>query len=108
MTSVTCLLWILQEYHIKRLEKSLDLEGCISLQNGLELALDSLKTVPAHGHREVVCLVAALNTCDPGNIHQSIKGLQVKSCIWFEVFVSFVNLHASIKWVMVKPVHAVS
>ena len=43
----------LQEAHIAKLKDALDAGGDASLQNGLDLAVASLKTVPPYGHREV-------------------------------------------------------
>lgn len=43
----------LQEGHIAKLREGLDAGGDASLQNGLELAVAALKTVPPYGHREV-------------------------------------------------------
>ncbi len=42
--------------------------GEFSLQNGLEVAGRSLGHQPRHGSREVVILVGALSTCDPGSV----------------------------------------
>lgn len=42
--------------------------GEFSLQNGLEVAGRSLGHQPRHGSREVVIIVGALSTCDPGNV----------------------------------------
>lgn len=61
------------------LGKTVDLEGGISLQNGLKLAQECLTRVPLHGHRELLCLVAALSTCDPGDVHETVKELKVSS-----------------------------
>lgn len=43
----------MQEAHIAKLKEALDAGGDASLQNGLDLAVASLKTVPPYGHREV-------------------------------------------------------
>lgn len=43
----------LQEAHIAKLKEALDAGGDASLQNGLDLAVAALKTVPPYGHREV-------------------------------------------------------
>ncbi|PSC68451.1 general transcription factor IIH subunit 2 [Micractinium conductrix] len=61
------------EAHVARLRANLDTGGDASLQNALDLAVDSLKSIPPYGHREVLFLFAALNTCDPGDIGASIK-----------------------------------
>lgn len=42
--------------------------GEFSLQNGLEVAGRSLGHQPRHGSREIVVLLGALSTCDPGNL----------------------------------------
>ena len=43
-----------QEAHIARLRANLDTGGDGSLQNGLDLAVDSLKAIPPYGHRCVL------------------------------------------------------
>jgi transcription initiation factor TFIIH subunit 2 len=42
--------------------------GEFSLQNGLEVAGRSLGHMPRHGSREVLIMVGALRTCDPGDV----------------------------------------
>jgi len=42
--------------------------GQFSLQNGLEVAGRSLGHMPKYGSREIVILVGALSTCDPGDV----------------------------------------
>ena len=42
-----------QEAHIARLQGSLDASGDASLQNAMNLAIESLKSIPPYGHREV-------------------------------------------------------
>lgn len=42
--------------------------GGFSLQNGLEVAGRSLGHMPRHGSREVLVIVGALSTCDPGDV----------------------------------------
>ena len=44
-----------------------------SLQNSLDLALHSLKHMPAHATREVVVIMSSLTTCDPGDISATIQ-----------------------------------
>lgn len=46
--------------------------GDASLQNGLELGLEMMAGVPPYGHRELLFLVAALSTVDPGRVQDSI------------------------------------
>lgn len=44
-----------------------------SLQNGLELALKSLKLLPSHASREILVLMGSLTTCDPTDINVTIE-----------------------------------
>lgn len=48
------------------------LVGEPSLQNGLEMALSSLKLLPSHASREVLVIMGSLTTCDPGDITTTI------------------------------------
>jgi transcription initiation factor TFIIH subunit 2 len=61
------------EAHIAKLRANLDTGGDASLQNALDLAVGSLSSIPPYGHREVIIMLAALSTCDPGDINASIK-----------------------------------
>ncbi|KAL6762870.1 Ssl1-like-domain-containing protein [Haematococcus lacustris] len=62
------------ESQIRRLEAAqLGAEGAASLQNALDMSVASLRNIPPYGHREVLILFAALSTCDPGSIFDSIK-----------------------------------
>lgn len=61
------------ESQIKKLETGFDAGGAASLQNALEVALGPLRGVPPYGQREVHILMAALSTCDPGSIADTIK-----------------------------------
>lgn len=58
---------------IKALVNSPSLTGEPSLQNSLELALKSLKNLPAHASREILVIMASLTTCDPGDINETIQ-----------------------------------
>jgi transcription initiation factor TFIIH subunit 2 len=82
---------MLQETHIERLRASLDTGGDASLQNGLDLALVSLRSIPPYGHREALILLSALSTCDPGNIMDTIK-----ACSKSKVRISVVGLAAEV------------
>jgi hypothetical protein len=42
-----------QEAHIAKLRSNLEASGDASLQNAMNLAVDSLKSIPPYGHREV-------------------------------------------------------
>lgn len=60
------------ELHIEKLKANIDTSGDASLQNGLETALETLSGVPPYGHKEILVLFAALATCDPGSISDTI------------------------------------
>lgn len=47
--------------------------GNASLQNLVDLSISCLKHIPPYGHREVLVMSAALSTCDPGNVFDSVK-----------------------------------
>ncbi|KAK9846713.1 hypothetical protein WJX84_011717 [Apatococcus fuscideae] len=68
------------EVHISKLRSNLDAGGDASLMNGLQMAVDSLRSIPSYGHREVLVLFAALSTCDPGNILDTVKSAQQHKC----------------------------
>lgn len=42
--------------------------GVFSLQNGIEVAGRSLGHMPRHGSREILVIVGAMSTCDPGDV----------------------------------------
>lgn len=44
-----------------------------SLQNSLELALKSLRLLPSHASKEILVIIGALTTCDPGDINETIR-----------------------------------
>ncbi|KAJ6835088.1 putative general transcription factor IIH subunit 2 [Iris pallida] len=62
---------------IKALMGKLECSGEASLQNSLELVHGYLSQIPSYGHREVVILYSALNTCDPGDIMETIKKCKI-------------------------------
>lgn len=64
--------------HITALQNLTDkpCQGELSLQNSLELALQTLRHMPGHASREVLIIVGSLTTCDPADIHATIKTLQ--------------------------------
>ena len=43
---------MLQEAHISMLQGNLDASGDASLQNAMDMAAESLKSIPPYGHRE--------------------------------------------------------
>lgn len=52
------------------------LVGEPSLQNGLELARQSLKMIPSHTSREILIVMSSLTTCDPTDILETISSLK--------------------------------
>ena len=60
------------ETHIAALKENLDAAGDMSIQNSLEQVHASLVQLPMYGSREVLFVVSALSTCDPGNVHTAI------------------------------------
>lgn len=58
---------------IKALMGKLECSGDSSLQNALDVVHGYLSQVPSYGHREVLILYSALNTCDPSDIMETIK-----------------------------------
>ncbi|GAB4822276.1 hypothetical protein N2152v2_009322 [Parachlorella kessleri] len=79
------------EAHITRLRSNLETGGDASLQNALDLSVATMRGIPPYGHREVLMLYAALSTCDPGNILDSIKGAKQQ-----RVRVSIIGLSAEV------------
>ncbi|XP_028761501.1 general transcription factor IIH subunit 2 isoform X3 [Neltuma alba] len=61
------------ESHIKALMCKMECSGDPSLQNALDLVHGYLDQIPSYGHREVLILYSALNTCDPGDIMETIQ-----------------------------------
>lgn len=51
----------------------INLVGEPSLQNGLDLALKSLKMVPSHASREILIIMGSLTTCDPVDLNITIE-----------------------------------
>ncbi|GLC44389.1 hypothetical protein PLESTM_001591800 [Pleodorina starrii] len=47
--------------------------GDASLQNALDMSVSLLRSLPPYGHREVLLVFAALATCDPGNVMDSLR-----------------------------------
>jgi transcription initiation factor TFIIH subunit 2 len=66
--------------HIKAAQTllKLNLNGEPSVQNGLELAIKSLKLVPSHASREIILIMGSLTTCDPTDIHETIEVRQIE------------------------------
>jgi transcription initiation factor TFIIH subunit 2 len=64
-------------------------KGNPSLQNGLDMARAALYHTPSHGTREVVIILGALLSSDPGDIHDTIK-----ACIRDRIRVRIIGLAA--------------
>ncbi|KAI7247014.1 TFIIH basal transcription factor complex, subunit SSL1 [Hortaea werneckii] len=64
-------------------------KGNPSLQNALDMARAALYHTPSHGTREVVIVLGALLTSDPGDIHSTIK-----ACIKDRIRVRVIGLAA--------------
>nr|XP_033340435.1 general transcription factor IIH subunit 2-like [Megalopta genalis]XP_033340436.1 general transcription factor IIH subunit 2-like [Megalopta genalis]XP_033340437.1 general transcription factor IIH subunit 2-like [Megalopta genalis] len=64
--------------HIKELHAMQQLQpaGEPSLQNSLELALKSLRLLPSHASKEILVIIGALTTCDPGDINETIQSMK--------------------------------
>ncbi|WPH04071.1 Hypothetical protein R9X50_00695600 [Acrodontium crateriforme] len=64
-------------------------KGNPSLQNALDMSRAALHHTPSHGTREVVIILGALLTSDPGDIHETIK-----ACVKDRVRVRIIGLAA--------------
>lgn len=63
-----------------------------SLQNSLDLVIQSLKNMPSHTSREVILIMGSMTTCDPGDINKTIsQAAQLK------IKVSVINLAAEVR-----------
>lgn len=80
--------------HITALRKAVD-STCVgepSLYNSLNMALQTLKHMPAHTSREVLVIFSSLTTCDPANIYELIKTLN-----GLKIRVSVIGLSAEVR-----------
>lgn len=75
--------------HMEKLRDARVVDKEPSLQNALEIAKSSLKTVPAYGSREVVVVYGSLVTADPSDIFATIASLKREN-----IRVSFVGIGA--------------
>lgn len=78
--------------HVKALQGLASCGGEPSLQNALEMAMRALRHVPAHASKEVVVVMGALTSQDPGNIFSTIDDLCKQS-----VRCSIVGLAAEVR-----------
>ncbi|KAK3074306.1 hypothetical protein LTR53_003354 [Teratosphaeriaceae sp. CCFEE 6253] len=77
--------------HINALKalRTMEPKGNPSLQNALDMARAALYHTPSHGTREVVIVLGALLSSDPGDIHDTIK-----ACIRDRIRVRIIGLAA--------------
>ena len=70
--------------HIKNIQRyrgmgqnaqTIDPKGQPSLENALEMARAALFHAPSHGTREILLVMAALHSVDPGDVHRTIDSL---------------------------------
>ncbi|GBM51977.1 General transcription factor IIH subunit 2 [Araneus ventricosus] len=63
--------------HISVLQNSAKMKcsGEPSLQNALELAMQTLRFMPTHTSREILVIFGSLTTCDPGDIYETVDSL---------------------------------
>lgn len=62
--------------HVRSLKDMVVCQGEPSLQNGLDLARQSLKMLPSHASREIIVIMSSLTTCDPTDILVTIDNLK--------------------------------
>lgn len=67
-------------------------QGEPSLQNSLELAIQTLRHMPGHASRELLFLVGSLTTCDPGDITTTIA-----TCKALHIRCSVISLAAEVR-----------
>lgn len=61
-------------------------KGEPSFQNALEMAQATLKNMPSHTSREILMVAGSLTSCDPGDIHSTIKVRIVVVLFYFNTF----------------------
>ncbi|KAG8858686.1 hypothetical protein FRB91_009378 [Serendipita sp. 411] len=72
--------------------RALEPSGEPSLQNAIDMSGGSMSHLPTHSSREVLIIFGSLTTCDPGNIHDTLR-----RCIEDKIRVSVVALAAEMK-----------
>ncbi|KAG1958642.1 general transcription factor IIH subunit 2 isoform X2 [Pimephales promelas] len=80
--------------HIAALKKAVD-STCVgepSLYNSLNVAMLTLKHMPAHTSKEILVIFSSLTTCDPANIYELIKTLN-----GLKIRVSVIGLSAEVR-----------
>ena len=60
---------------ITRIRSTMEPKGNPSLENALEMSRASLFHAPSHGTREILLVIGALHSADPGDIHATISSL---------------------------------
>uniref|UniRef100_A0A673GPP7 General transcription factor IIH subunit n=1 Tax=Sinocyclocheilus rhinocerous TaxID=307959 RepID=A0A673GPP7_9TELE len=80
--------------HLAALKKAVD-STCVgepSLYNSLNVAMQTLKHMPAHTSKEILVIFSSLTTCDPANIYELIKTLNA-----LKIRVSVIGLSAEVR-----------
>ena len=85
-----------QESHVGKLRANLDTSGEASLQNAIQLAVDSLATIPPYGHREV------------GGCRKHFKGNRIFYCIPPPLYILYNKwlLHSNGWGMLISPLYA--
>lgn len=60
-----------------------------SIQHGLEIALQTLKMIPAHASREILLIMGSLTTCDAGDINETIEVREIYKLLQKVFFITF-------------------
>ncbi|CAK9327106.1 unnamed protein product [Citrullus colocynthis] len=77
-----CKLILAEVRSLKALVGKLEYLGEASLQNGMELVHSYLNQIPSYGHREVLVLYPAPNSCDLGDIVDFATMREIKMAIY--------------------------
>lgn len=79
--------------HIKAIQKQRvsEPQGQPSLENALEMARAALFHAPSHGTREILLVMGALHSVDPGDVHKTIDSLVAD-----KIHASVIGLAASV------------
>ncbi|CAF3646867.1 unnamed protein product [Rotaria socialis] len=78
--------------HYSNKLKYQECEGEASIQNALEMGLQTLKHMPKYSSREMLFVLGCLTTCDPANILQTLK-----ICKENEIRCSVISLSAEVR-----------
>jgi len=80
--------------HIEVLKSLRDKQcgGEPSLQNCMQLVIQTLKNMPSHTSREVIIIMGSLTTCDPGDINKTIE-----EAVNMKIKTSVIHLSAEVR-----------